>query len=726
MLSRIRKGGRRRTPTIMQLDAVECGAASLAMVLAYHGCHETLETLRSMCGVSRDGIKATNILKAARTLGFEAKGFKKEPEDLAALPLPQIVFWNFNHFVVVEGFRGDKVYLNDPALGRRVLPIREFDEGFTGVVLTFKPLPDFVPSGDPNKVTAALRRRARGLERSIVFVVMVGLLLVVPGLVIPVFTGVFVDKILVGTLEGWLRPLLLGMVITALLRVALTWLQQYYLLRMRTQLSISQSSKFFWHVLRLPIDFFTHRSAGDIQNRMALNDKVAGTLTGDVAQVVLGMLTIVFFAALMFAYDTTLTAISIATVVMNLSVVQVIALRTREANQKLSLDSGKLAGVAMSGLAAIETIKASGNENGFFARWAGNQAQLLNAQQNVARVGLIFGTVPTLLTSLNTIVILVVGGLKVMDGQLTLGQLVAFQSLVSSFTGPAQHLVGFANKLNGLKGDMDRLDDIVRNRVAPEFLAEAASDADGKDPVFKRIEGHVELRGVTFGYNRAANKLIDDFNAVIDCGRRVAIVGPSGCGKSTIAKLLIGLHDPWSGEILFDGRPRTAYNRYQIAKAVAVVDQDIHMFAGSIRDNIKMWDYTITDADMIQAAKDACIHQMILERRGGYDSDVSEAARNMSGGQRQRLEIARALALNPMVIVLDEATSALDSRTEQLIDRNIRRRGCTTITIAHRLSTIRDADEIIVMNHGIVVERGRHSELMADERGHYRRLVETQ
>ncbi|MCP4306202.1 MAG: NHLP family bacteriocin export ABC transporter peptidase/permease/ATPase subunit [bacterium] len=712
----------KKAPTILQLEAVECGAASLAMVLAYHGRYEPLESLRAMCGVSRDGIKATNILKAARSFGFEAKGFKKEPEELAGLPLPQIVFWNFNHFVVVEGFHKGKVYINDPAHGRRVLSELEFDEGFTGVVLILKKLPEFEPGGTPNRVTTALRRRFKGLYASVLFIFLVGLMLVVPGLLIPVFTGTFVDKILVGGFEGWLRPLLLGMAITAVLRLAMTWLQSYYLLRMRTHVSISQSSKFFWHVLRLPIEFFIHRSVGDIQNRLAINDRVARVLTGDVAQTVLGMVMIVFFAALMFAYDTTLTLVSIAAVGLNLLTVRFIARRTAETNQKLSLDSGKLTGAAMAGLAAIESIKAAGNETSFFGRWAGYHAQYLNAQQNVARIGLIFGTLPELVTTLNSVLILVIGGLKVMEGQLTLGQLVAFQSLLVSFTTPAKQLVGFANKLHALKGDMDRLDDIVRNPLDPVF---ATADED-QQPVYRPLDGHVELRNITFGYNRSGTELIADFSVDIGIGRRVAIVGPSGCGKSTMSKLIVGLYQPWRGEILFDGLPRRAFDRHQLSKAIAMVDQDIHLFEGTIRDNLKMWDDTISDENLIAAAQDACIHDVILERTGGYDSLLSEGARNLSGGQRQRLEIARALALSPKVLVLDEATSALDAKTELEIDRNLRRRGCTTIIIAHRLSTIRDADEIIVMNYGVIVERGRHEELLASERGHYRRLVENQ
>jgi NHLM bacteriocin system ABC transporter peptidase/ATP-binding protein len=716
---------RYRTPSVLQMEAVECGAASLAMVLAYYKRFASLEELRLLCGVTRDGTKASNVLKAARTFGMTAKGYKKEPHELRGMKLPQIVFWNFNHFVVVEGFIKGKVYLNDPAAGPRVVSDDEFDQSFTGVVLTFEAGPDFKPGGRKPNVIDALKKRFVGMTPAVVYLVLVGLALVVPGLVIPVFSSIFVDKFLVGGLTGWLKPLLVGMAVTALLKMALTWLQSYYLLRVQTQLALSSASKFFWHALRLPVEFYTQRSAGEISTRVGINDRVAALLSGDLAQAVLNVITAIFFAMLMFFYDVTLTLISVAIVSINLVVMRLISRRMKEASQKLAIDGGKVIGASMNGLMVMETVKASGSESDFFAKWAGFQAKYVNSEQAVTRIGLVLGSLPGLLSAANNVLVLGIGGLHVINGQLSIGQLVAFQALVGSFIGPVTALVGLGNKLQEVQGDMNRLDDVMQYPTDP-WLSQARLGSDAGTSVPPKLEGYVELKQVTFGYNRADFPLIEKLDLRVEPGQRVALVGPSGCGKSTVSRLVMGLYSPWEGEILFDGKPRLSYGRYEFSNSVALIDQDIMLFEGTFRDNLTMWDKSIPEADIIQAAKDACIHDVILARPGGYDSRIEEGGRNMSGGQRQRIEIARALATNPRVLVLDEATSALDVVTEKLIDDNLRRRGCACIIIAHRLSTIRDADELLVLAHGHLMERGTHDELMNSETGFYKRLVTSQ
>ena len=723
---RLANSKRHKTPTVMQMEAVECGAASLAKILGYYGKWVPLEELRLKCGVTRDGSKASNVLKAARTYGMTAKGYKKEPEELRAMPLPMIVFWNFNHFLVVEGFRNGKVYLNDPAAGPRVVSDDEFDQSFTGVVLTFEAGPEFQKGGQRQSVMAALKRRFVGLNDAIAYLVIVGIALVVPGLVIPVFSSVFIDKFLVSGMEHWLKPLLIGMVITALLRMALTWLESYYLLRVRTQIALASSSKFFWHVLRLPVEFYTQRSPGEISSRVSINDKVAGMLSGDLAHAVLAVIQAVFFAALMFFYDVTLTLISIAVVSINVVVMQSIAQKTTDASQKLAIDGGKVMGASMNGLMVMETIKSSGGEASFFSKWAGYQAKYVNSEQAVARVGLVMGSMPALLTTMNGMLLMGVGGMRVIDGHLTIGMLVAFMSLAASFTGPVQSLVGLGKKMLEVQGDMNRLDDVMQYPEDP-WLSQARLSRDKEGgSLAPKLEGRVELSNISFGYNRADFPLVENFNLVLNPGERVAIVGPSGCGKSTISRLVMGLYKAWEGSITFDGKPREAYGRYEFSNSVALVDQDIVLFEGSVRDNITMWDKSIADQDVTQAAKDACIHDVILARPGGYDSKIEEGGVNMSGGQRQRLEIARALATNPRILVMDEGTSALDAATEQQIDENLRRRGCACIIIAHRLSTIRDADEIVVLSHGRIVERGNHENLMQIEGGFYNRLIAQQ
>lgn len=713
---------RHKTPTIMQMEAVECGAASLAMILGYHGRWVPLEELRVKCGVSRDGSKASNVMKAARSYGLISKGFNKEPENLRTMSLPMVVFWNFNHFLVVEGFRNGKVYLNDPAAGPRVVSDEEFDLSFTGVVLTFEAGAEFKKGGQPQSVLAALKRRFVGLKDAIAYLVLVGVALVLPGLVVPVFTSVFIDKLLISGMESWLKPLLLGIVITALLRVALTWLESYYLLRVRTQIALASASKFFWHVLRLPVEFYTQRSPGEISSRVGINDKVAGMLSGDLARAFLAVIQAVFFAALMLFYDVWLTLISILVVSINVFVMQQVAQKTKEASQKLAIDGGKVYGATMNGLQVMETVKSSGGESSFFSKWAGYQAKYVNSEQAMARVGLVMGSVPALLTVLNSLLILGVGGLRVIDGHLSIGMLVAFQSLAASFTGPVQSLVGLGKKMLEVQGDMNRLDDVMQYREDPWLNRGPLPQAQG-GRVAAKLAGKVELNNISFGYNPAGSALIENFNLVLNPGERVAIVGPSGCGKSTISRLVMGLYEPWGGSIKFDDQPREAFGRYEFFNSVALVDQDIVLFEGSIRDNLSMWDKNVSDQDIMQAAKDACIHDVIMSRPGGYDSKLAEDGVNMSGGQRQRLEIARALATNPRILVMDEGTSALDPATEQQIDENLRRRGCACIIIAHRLSTIRDADEIVVLSYGHIVERGTHDSLMQIDGGFYSRLI---
>jgi NHLM bacteriocin system ABC transporter peptidase/ATP-binding protein len=713
---------RHKTPTIMQMEAVECGAASLAMILGYYGRWVPLEELRVKCGVSRDGSKASNVMKAARSYGLTSKGFNKEPENLRTMSLPMVVFWNFNHFLVVEGFRNGKVYLNDPAAGPRVVSDEEFDLSFTGVVLTFEAGAEFKKGGRPQSVYAALKRRFVGLNDAIAYIVLVGVALVLPGLVVPVFTSVFIDKLLISGMESWLKPLLLGMVITALLRVALTWLESYYLLRVRTQIALASASKFFWHVLRLPVEFYTQRSPGEISSRVGINDKVAGMLSGDLARAFLAVIQAVFFAALMLFYDVWLTLISIVVVSINIFVLQQVAQKTKEASQKLAIDGGKVYGATMSGLQVMETVKSSGGESGFFSKWAGYQAKYVNSEQAMARVGLVMGSVPGLLTVLNSLLILGVGGLRVIDGHLSIGMLVAFQSLAASFTGPVQRLAGLGKKMLEVQGDMNRLDDVMQYREDPWLNRGPLPQAQG-GRVAAKLAGKVELNNISFGYNPAGSALVENFNLVLNPGERVAIVGPSGCGKSTISRLVMGLYEPWGGSIKFDDQPREAFGRYEFFNSVALVDQDIVLFEGSIRDNLSMWDKSVSDQDIMQAAKDACIHDVIMSRPGGYDSKLAEDGVNMSGGQRQRLEIARALATNPRILVMDEGTSALDPATEQQIDENLRRRGCACIIIAHRLSTIRDADEIVVLSYGHIVERGTHDSLMQIDGGFYSRLI---
>lgn len=716
-----------RTPTVLQMEAVECGAAALSIILSYFGRRVPLEVLREQCGVSRDGSKASNILKAARGFGLDAKGFKKELEELGDVQLPCIIFWNFNHFLVLEGFGRRKVYLNDPATGPRTVTREEFDQAFTGVVLTFRKTAAYQPGGRPPRLLAALARRLPGSGWALGNLILATLMLVVPSLLVPVYSRVFVDQVVVAGRPNWLRPLLLAMVATALFKGVAVYLQQRTLQRLEMKLSLCASAKFFWHTLRLPMQFFSQRMAGEIGGRVGLNDRVASLLSGDLATNAVNVILVAFYAALMFRYDVTLTCTASAVAMANMLLLRWISRRRVDGNRRLSQEMGKLMGTSTAGLQIIETIKSNGSESDFFTRWAGYQAKVVCVGQSLASSSMVLGVVPSVLTAVNMALVVCVGGLRVMDGILTMGMLLAFQSLTSGFIDPVNKLVGLAGRVQEAQSDLTRLDDVLRHPQCHTFTADVApEDAANQEATGgSALAGYLELQNITFGYSRLEPPLIQDFSLRLKPGQRTALVGGSGSGKSTVAKLICGLYQPWEGRILFDGKPREAISRDVLRQSIAAVDQDVFLFQGTTRENLTLWDGTVPEAALLQAAKDACIHADIAARAGGYDGPVDESGRNLSGGQKQRMEIARALVRNPSILVLDEATSALDPKTEQLVDDCLRRRGCTCLVIAHRLSAIRDCDEIVVMRSGRIVQRGTHDELMRDSRGHYAQLIKT-
>lgn len=732
------KNRRHRTPTLLQMEATECGAAAFGIILAYFRRIVPLAELREACGVSRDGSKASNIIKAAQNYGLTAKGFKiKDLMNLQTLECPYIVFWNFNHFLVVEGFSPKRIFLNDPATGPRSVSWQEFDEAYTGVVLSVVPSDSFQTGGSKPNLMRSLWERLRSSVGVLTYCVVAGFLLVIPGLATPVFSQVFVDQVLIENRADWLRPLILGIVLTSLLSGLLTLLQLRFLRRMKIKLSMSLSSQFLWHILRLPVSFYNQRFAGEISSRVQLNDRLANLLSGKLATTAIAAVMVVFYGLIMLQYDLILTLIGILFVVINLVVLQLVSRWRVDANLRLIQDQGKVAGVAISGLQSMETLKASGLESDFFARWAGHYAKATNAQQAMAMTHQTLEVIPSFLSGITAMLVLVIGGLRVMDGAMSIGMLVAFQSLMQSFMGPVNTLVNLGSDLQELEGDLNRLDDVLRNPIDPQlepsaatslFPSESREQAHSlhlhKHPHF-RLQGYLELQNITFGYSRVAPPLIEDFHLALQSGQRVALVGGSGSGKSTLAKLVCGLYKPWQGEIFFDGQPREQVPRSLLTTAIAFVGQDIVMFAGSIRDNLTLWDTTIPEQNLIQACQDAALHEVILTMPGGYDAELLEGAANLSGGQRQRLEIARALVNNPAILVMDEATSALDAETEKIIDRNLRQRGCSCLIVAHRLSTIRDCDEIIVLDQGKVAQRGTHDDLKQIE-GPYLNLIRSE
>lgn len=710
-----------KTPTMLQMEGTECGAAALGIILGYYGAFIPLEKLRLDCGISRDGSKASNIVRAARKYGLEAKGYKKEPEVLFdEIPVPFIVFWNFNHFLVVEGYKKGKVYLNDPACGPRVVSWEEFDQSFTGVVLSFKKSDTFKPTGEKPSIFKALHSRFKGSETALIFVVIAGLLMVVPGIVIPVFSKIFIDNILVDHMDGWVKPLFLGMGVAIILDGGLLWLQKYYLLRLETKLALRESSKFFLHALRLPIEFFSQRYPGEIGSRISINDEVASTVSGQLAVNVIAVFSIIFYIFVMSYYDFLLTCIAVFFILLNFFVLIKITKLIVDKYRNIAMEEAKLMAVSMGGIQAIETLKAKGGELDFFKLWSGYQAKLININQSLSNITQLLIVLPTLLGALNIAILLYIGSLRVMDGYLTIGMLVAFQGLMLATMTPIQLLLEMAVSIQQLKGNMDKLDDVFKYKIDKEYQKELSIDKNYKK---SKLDGFIDLKNIEFGYSKLAKPLIQNFNLSVEPGQRVALVGSSGSGKSTIAKLLTGLYEPWNGDIIFDDSSINLWSKSILNNSIAMVNQDIFLFEGTIRDNLTLWDNeAISSEDLLQASKDACIHNIISALPDGYESIIKEGGQNFSGGEKQRIEIARALVNNPSILIFDEATSALDAVIEKEIFRNLNRRGCTSVIIAHRLSTIRDADEIIVMDHGEIVQRGTHA-VLKEEQGLYRELI---
>ncbi|MFE9012818.1 NHLP family bacteriocin export ABC transporter peptidase/permease/ATPase subunit [Streptomyces cyaneofuscatus] len=710
-----------RTPTVLQMEAVECGAAALAMVLAHHGRHVPLEELRIACGVSRDGSRASNVLKAARSYGFQATGMQMESAALAGVRAPAILFWEFNHYVVYDGpgrrlgRRG--VYVNDPAKGRRFVPDEDFDTSFTGVVLVLEPTGDFRRGGRKPGVLRAIPDRLRSTRPTLLAALLASLLLVAVGAAVPALSRTYIDMFLIGGQTSLLGPLFASMAAMVALTAALTGLQQANLLRGRIISSTLGSARFLRHLLRLPVTFFAQRSPADLVQRLQSNDTVAETLARDLAAAAVDGVVVILYALLMWTYDPQLTVVGVLIALLNIVAMRVV-IRLRAAHtQKLRADTARLTNTSYTGLQLIETMKATGGEDGYFRRWAGQHATTLEEQQRLGVPTAVLSVVAPTLATLNSALILWIGGLRAVEGYISIGLLVAFQALVARFSAPITRLNGVAGRIQDFAADVARLRDVESFPVDPLY------SRDEPEPGTRRLTGHVTLEDLTFGYSPLDKPLLTGFSLTVGPGRQIALVGGSGSGKSTVSRLISGLYTPWEGTIRIDGQRLEDIPRGALAASVSFVDQDIFLFEGTVRDNVALWDPSITDEAVITALRDAELYEDVIARRPeGIHGRVEQDGRNFSGGQRQRLEIARALVRRPSVLVLDEVTSALDARTEQAVIANLRRRGCACVVIAHRLSTVRDSDEIVVLDHGTVVERGRHEALVAAG-GPYAELV---
>lgn len=710
-----------KVPLVMQLEALECGAACVCMIAAYYKKWVPLTQVRADCGVSRDGSVAKNMLGAARSYGFESAGYRMEPAAISSIQLPAIIHWNFNHFVVLTGYddKRGKYFINDPARGKVTVTAEEFDQAFTGIVLTMIPTPEFKPEGKPQSVWGFAKRCLKGALIPFILAVFLSVIGDVIGAAHPAFGRVFVDNLMSGKNPEWLGPFLGIMAVVLVLQVLVGIVKSIYWLKIEGKFALTSNAEFMWHVLRLPLDFFSQRNVGDVVSRQDSTSNIALMLIGKIAPLFSGVVSMFFYLFIILKYSWALSLIGIVSTAINMIITKYTSEKMLDFQRAAMPTQGKLMTTTYNSFEMIETIKATGAESGYFARWAGYLAKQNNTSVAVQRYTQYIGQIPGFIRSMADLILTFSGIYLIMRGDFTIGMLTAFSSYLGMFLAPVNDIVNLYKSYVGIRCEMERVEDVLEYPTDVDSIISTEAKDD------RKLLGEVEVKNLTFGYGKLAKPVLHNFSMSLKPGQWTAIVGGSGSGKSTVAKLVTGLYKPWSGSITFDGKTKSEIDSYRFHSSVAMVDQDKIMFHDTIKNNIRMWDKSIEDFTVTLAARDSDIHEAIIERPEGYDHVLKEGGSDFSGGQCQRLEIARAIAQEPTIIILDEATSALDAKTEQKVMENIRKMGCTCIVIAHRLSTIRDCDEIIVLEKGHIVERGTHDQLIAGG-GKYKELVITE
>lgn len=691
-------------PVVTQLENVECGAACLTMILAYYGKWIPLEQVREECGVSRDGCNLTNMANAAKKYGLDAHSYRCSLNYIMTKAnLPCIIHWRFNHFVVLNGFTRKGAVLTDPAQGKITVSIEEFDEAFTGIYMKLTKTNEFIADGKRQSIWSFITNKLGNSTLSMLLLLFTSIATCIIGLAFPIIGRVFSDYILIRDDSGWLYQLIGMMILLLLFQITVSAINGINSLKIQGKYAIYADYSFIWHILRLPMKFFSQHMAGDISIRQDSNRSIAYTLIQQLAPAFLNFILLITYFVIMIQYSVQLTVISVSVICINSLLARIISNKRVDISRVQARNSGKLMSKTVSGLQMIESIKANGSEASFYKSWSGLQAVVNNTNIQIDKINLSWGMLPQFIEKIGNVLILSLGAFYIIKSQFTIGMLLAFQGFMTAFIHPVNSLISTGQSIQEMRTSMERVEDIMQSKTDTLYNAELSCKTDFFD--------HIELDCVSFGYSKYSNPVINGLCLNIHAGKSIAIVGASGCGKSTLSKLISGLYEPWSGKILYFSKSLCEIPKCDFRKSLAVIDQNIVLFEDTIEHNIKLWDSSITDEQMFAAAKDAQIHSAISERESGYQSLILENGKNLSGGQKQCLEIARALAQNPQVIILDEATSALDAQTEYQVMQAIRARNITLIIISHRLSIVRDCDDIIVMDNGYIVERGTHTEL---------------
>lgn len=708
----------KKTPTVFQMENVECGAASLAMILAYYKCYVPLEKLRIECGVSKDGCNAFNVANAAVKYGFKFEALKYDLEDLIAETNPCIIHWNFNHFVVYEGIKHGYIYINDPATGRRKISLEELNKSFTGIVLKFEKTEKAASSKKSKSVLDFLKKRSKNQKLPLLIMLLLGLILVVPGMISASFSRIFIDEILTSRNYDWFFPFLFVMLSTVIFQFIFSFIRNVLVNKFQLKLSIVYGYDFLERMLKLPISFYDQRYAGDLSQRIVNNDTANTFLSGRLVAIVLDFITAIFYLIFMFFYNVSLTIISVIGLSISMIATFWLASKVNDDNVKYMQDNGKMTGQLFSGIEISSTIKACGLEDRFVHKLLGLYSAMGSLEQKIGRVTQLIAFAPSTLLQITNICILMFGAVMVIDSQITMGMLSSFAVIFAAFIAPVNSLFGVFQELQSLRANLLRVQDIENYKISNRFLSKSVSSTD----IDLKLSGKIDIENLTFGYSPVDKPFFKDLSFSIKPGEVVALVGPSGCGKSSILKLLSGLYLPWEGKILFDNKLAQEYPTNVLTTSLSTISQDIMMVSDTIKNNMTLWNNLTIEEDIVHAAKDACIHETISKFSQGYNYKLSQGAKNLSGGQRQRLEIARALVNNPSILLMDEATSALDPIVENQVMSNIKKRGCTCVIVAHRLSTIRDADKIICIDNGKIVQIGTH-DILKNQDGMYKKLI---